>query len=62
MLDEEHEKLPYDVHDTTIYTLRRMGEHNIFVTCLPDGKNGTTSAAGVAIQMMLTFESIHFGR
>jgi hypothetical protein len=28
MLDEKHESLHSDTHDTNIYTLGRVGEHN----------------------------------
>jgi hypothetical protein len=49
MLDEEHEKLYQDVNDTNIYTLGRIGEHNVVIACLPEGQTGTNSAAAVAV-------------
>ena len=61
MLDEEHEQLHHDADDTNIYTLGRIGEHNVVVACLPDGQTGTTSAAAVAMLMKSAFKSIRFG-
>ena len=61
MLDEEHESLHHDADDTNIYTLGRIGEHNVVVACLPDGQSGTASAAAVAMQMKSAFKSIRFG-
>jgi len=37
MLDEEHQVLPQDANDSNIYTLGRMGKHNVVVACLPAG-------------------------
>jgi nucleoside phosphorylase len=61
MLDEEHEGFHRAGNDTNIYTLGRIGGHNIVVACLPDGQIGTNSAAAVALQMKSTFTSIRFG-
>ena len=61
MLDEEHENLHHDVNDTNIYTLGRIGEHNVVIACLPEGQTGTNSAAAVAVQMKSAFTSIRFG-
>ncbi|RYO89737.1 hypothetical protein DL764_008540 [Monosporascus ibericus] len=61
MLDEEHEDLDYDANDTNIYTLGRIGEHNVVIACLPEGQTGTNSAAAVAVQMQSAFTSIRFG-
>jgi nucleoside phosphorylase len=61
MLDEEHENLHHDADDTNIYTLGRIGEHNVVIACLPDGQTGTHSAATVAMQMKSAFKSIRFG-
>jgi hypothetical protein len=47
-LDEEHQDLPTDANDTNLYTLGRIGEHNVVVACLPAGQIGTNSAAAVA--------------
>jgi hypothetical protein len=41
MLDEEHDDLDHDANDTNIYTLGRIGEHNVVIVCLPEGQMGT---------------------
>jgi nucleoside phosphorylase len=61
MLDEEHDTLPCDTHDTNIYTCGRIGEHNVVIACLPKGQTGTNSAAAVASQMQSAFTYIRFG-
>ena len=61
MLDEKHESFQPDAGDTNIYTLGRVGEHNVVMACLPEGQTGTNSAAVVAIQMKSAFPSIRFG-
>jgi nucleoside phosphorylase len=61
MLDEEHEKLHHDAHDTNIYTLGRISKHNVVIACLPEGQTGNNSAAAVALQMKSTFPLIRFG-
>ena len=61
MLDEEHEDLPQSANDTNLYTLGRIGQHNVVVACLPAVLAGTYSAAALAIQMKSTFGSIRFG-
>jgi nucleoside phosphorylase len=61
LLDEEHEHLGQDANDTNLYTLGRIGEHNVVVACLPAGQKGANSAAAVAVQMKSTFKSIRFG-
>jgi nucleoside phosphorylase len=63
MLDEEHETLDgnaNNANDTNIYTLGRIGEHNVVIACLPEGQPGTSSAAAVAAQMKSAFTSIRF--
>jgi nucleoside phosphorylase len=60
MLDEEHEDFDHDANDTNIYTLGRVGEHNVVIACLPEGQIGTNSAAAVALQMKSAFTSIRF--
>jgi hypothetical protein len=40
MLDEEHQDLDHDANDTNIYTLGRIGEHNVVIARLPDGQTG----------------------
>ncbi|KAK6526092.1 hypothetical protein TWF281_011130 [Arthrobotrys megalospora] len=62
MLDEEHGKpTQQDSHDKNSYTLGRIGQHNVVITCLPDGVYGTTSAAALVVQMMSSFRCIRFG-
>ncbi|OCL01375.1 purine and uridine phosphorylase [Glonium stellatum] len=61
MLDEEHESLDQDANDTNIYTLGRIGDHNVVISCLPAGQTGTNSAAAVAVQMKSAFPNIRFG-
>ena len=61
VLDEEHQNQPQDDKDTNLYTLGRIGEHNVVIACLPAGQTGTNSAAMVASQMRSKFEWIRFG-
>src|SRR6266480_239870 len=62
MLDEEHQPLSRDdPNDTHLYTLGRIGKHNVVIACLPAGQTGTNTAAAVAIHMKLKFTSIRFG-
>ncbi|RYP55222.1 hypothetical protein DL770_010934 [Monosporascus sp. CRB-9-2] len=55
MLDEEHQDLPQNDNDANIYTLGRIGEHNVVMACLPEGQTGTNSAAAIAVRMKLAF-------
>lgn len=61
MLDEIHEDSYRSANDTNIYTLGRIGQHNVVVACLPYGQIGTNSAAAVAARMTSTFPHIEFG-
>jgi nucleoside phosphorylase len=61
MLDEEHEDLQQDEHDNNIYSLGRIGEHNVVIACLPAGLIGNNPAAAIATQMRVTFRSVQFG-
>jgi nucleoside phosphorylase len=58
MLDEVYDEIDHAVNDSNIYTLGRIGDHNVVLVCLPDGQTGTTSAAAVAVQMKVSFPSI----
>src|SRR6266550_595386 len=59
MLDDRYQdNPPQPSHDHNIYTLGRIGSHNVVLTCLPE--TGTTSAAIVASQMCSTFTLIKF--
>ncbi|KAH6637880.1 ankyrin repeat domain-containing protein [Boeremia exigua] len=61
MLDEEHDTLPCEAHDTNIYTCGSIGDHNVVVACLPSGQTGTGSAATAASLMRSSFTYIRFG-
>jgi nucleoside phosphorylase len=61
MLDEEHQPLDQDSNDSILYTLGRIGDHNVVIACLPAGQVGPQSAATVAMQMKTSFPSIRFG-
>lgn len=59
MLDEEHEDLP--TKDTNVYTLGRIGGHDVVIACLPFGEIGSSAAALLATKMLSTFTRIRFG-
>ena len=61
MLDEEHPDLSQYPNDTNLYTLGRIGEHNVVIACLPSGQMGNNSAAVVAMQMKSSFPALRFG-
>ena len=60
MLDEEDESPTQDIVDPGLYTLGRIGDHNVVLACLPAGQTGTQSAATVAARMRSKFASIRF--
>ncbi|KAL7935686.1 ankyrin repeat-containing domain protein [Trichoderma chlorosporum] len=61
-LDEEHVRLKFvDDNDNNVYTLGRMGEHNVAMATLPNGQYGLVSAATVAKDMQRTFPNLRFG-
>lgn len=47
--------------DNNIYTLGRIGQHNVVASCLPLSRYGTSSAAIVATRMMHKFPNIKIG-
>lgn len=61
MLDEKHGDSVIDASGNNIYTLGRVGEHNVVIACLPEGQMGTNSAAAVAAQLQSAFTSVRFG-
>ncbi|KAH7074456.1 nucleoside phosphorylase domain-containing protein [Paraphoma chrysanthemicola] len=62
MLDEWHEEIPWPGNpDPSLYSLGRVGVHNVVITCLPAGNTGTNSAATVATRMKGRFTDIKFG-
>ncbi|EMR71916.1 putative kinesin light protein [Eutypa lata UCREL1] len=61
VLDETHDDLPKPPNDHNTYILGSIGDHNIVITCLPEGKIGTSSAATAVVQMVRTFPAIKSG-
>ncbi|KAE8142341.1 purine and uridine phosphorylase [Aspergillus pseudotamarii] len=63
MLDENFGILDeQDTTDPNIYTLGRIGKHNIVIACLPAGQYGNTAATTVANHMVRTFsKSLRIG-
>ncbi|RDH16249.1 hypothetical protein M747DRAFT_267006 [Aspergillus niger ATCC 13496] len=61
ILDEVHPPLSQPASDHNVYTLGRIGSHNVIVACLPGGVYGTISATAVASHMVSTFRNIRFG-
>jgi nucleoside phosphorylase len=61
MLDEVHENLPVPSHDQNVYTLGKIGKHNVVIACLPNGEYGIASATAVAMQLSASFHFIRFG-
>ncbi|KAK3367661.1 hypothetical protein B0H63DRAFT_504525 [Podospora didyma] len=63
LLDEKH-KAPESVsdNDSNVYTLGKIGNHNVVViAALPGGEYGISSATGVAKDMLHTFPNIRVG-
>ncbi|KAL8410607.1 hypothetical protein RB596_000333 [Gaeumannomyces avenae] len=61
-LDEKHETPEIqDSNDTNVYTLGRIGRHNVVIAGLPQAKYGTTAAAIVATNMLRSFPNIRIG-
>lgn len=61
MLDDIHDRLPQDLDDTNLYTLGRIGEHNVVIASLPAGHMGTNPAATLATNMKAKFRSVRIG-
>ncbi|KAL8402633.1 hypothetical protein RB596_009121 [Gaeumannomyces avenae] len=61
-LDEKHDAPEIqDSNDTNVYTLGRIGRHNVVIAGLPQAKYGTTAAAVVATNMLRSFPNIRIG-
>ena len=61
-LDEKHEGPEYvSLNDDNIYTLGKIGKHNVVIAVLPDGEYGIASAASVARDMLHSFPNIRLG-
>ncbi|KAK2747592.1 hypothetical protein FQN55_004946 [Onygenales sp. PD_40] len=63
MLDSRHGSRPRTQHlaDTNMYTLGRIGEHNVVIASLPPGSYGIVAASTTAMQMISSFPSIRIG-
>ncbi|KAJ5520270.1 WD domain protein [Penicillium fimorum] len=48
-------------NDNNHYTLGEIGGHQVVIAVLPDGEYGTSTAAGVARDMVHSFPNIRFG-
>jgi nucleoside phosphorylase len=61
-LDEEHEGPEYmSPNDNNDYILGKVGKHNVVIAILPDREYGTSSAAGVARDMLHSFPNVRIG-
>ncbi|KAF4119619.1 NACHT domain [Geosmithia morbida] len=61
-LDDKHDGLAsYDNQDDNVYTLGRIGVHNVVIASLPCSNYGLVSASRVAKDMMRTFKNVRFG-
>ncbi|KAL2787018.1 nucleoside phosphorylase domain-containing protein [Aspergillus keveii] len=59
-MDEEDDFFLHG-NESFLYTLGRIGDHNVVITCLPAGQLGTNSAAAAAAQMKSKFTAVRFG-
>jgi nucleoside phosphorylase len=59
VLDVIHDQLPLPLNDRNTYLLGEISGHNVAITCLPSGVDGTNAAAVVAQQMKATFHAVH---
>ncbi|KAI9373897.1 WD domain protein, partial [Aspergillus egyptiacus] len=61
-LDKKHSRPEtLSPNDNNHYTLGEIGGHQVVIAVLPDGEYGTSSAAGVARDMLHSFPNIRFG-
>ena len=59
LLNEEHPSLSIDFsYDDNVYTLNRIGNHHLVITCLPRGRYDIASAVSVTKDILHSFESI----
>jgi hypothetical protein len=61
MLDDIYSALEQVQGDENIYTLGRIGQHNIVIAWLSAGSTGIAPAAKVAKDMLRSFPQIRFG-
>lgn len=60
--DEEHDIPEYVAkNDNNVYTLGKIGGHNVVMAALPKGEYGTTTAATVARDMLHSFPNVRIG-
>lgn len=61
-LDERHGKVDdQPLEDNNIYTLGKIGDHNVVVASLPDGEYGTEVAGTVARDLLRSFPNVKVG-
>jgi nucleoside phosphorylase len=61
-LDERHEGPEHvSCNDNNVYTLGKIGEHNVVIAVLPYGEYGPSAATSVATDMLHSFPNIRFG-
>lgn len=61
-LDEKHGRPHQQAqHDKNDYTLGQIGKHNVVIATLPGGEYGTSSATGVAADMLHSFPNVRIG-
>jgi len=61
-LDKEHEGPEYvSEHDNNVYTLGKIGKHNVVVAILPNGEYGLAAAGNVANNMLHSFPNVRIG-
>ncbi|KAI9775072.1 MAG: hypothetical protein M1839_001464 [Geoglossum umbratile] len=57
-LDEKHDRAE---SVSNVYTLGKVGRHNVVIAVLPDGEYGIAAAASVAGDMLNSFPNVRFG-
>ncbi|KAH7308661.1 hypothetical protein B0I35DRAFT_99586 [Stachybotrys elegans] len=61
-LDEKHDRPQYvSPNDNNVYTLGRIGKHNVVIAVLPDGEYGISAATRVAGDMLHSFPNVRIG-
>lgn len=61
-LDEIHATLEHaSANDNNVYTLGRIGKHNVVIAALPEGEYGTCSASRVAKDLLRSFTNVRIG-
>ena len=60
-LDAPHPPLPTPATDTNIYTLGRIGPHNVAITSIGAGRMGLAAAATMTANMRRTFPAMELG-